>query len=187
MLSKYRFTDEFSPEHIPLNGLPNGWGRQYEVGPMFLLVANLLMGCEAPQPYYYRGMNLLDVEFVFADVEHGTYPNTGILNHPTNPIDQALFDGKWDVEAFGYAPASYYVWATQLAVEATGDNQFYTAQALTSIYMLEMMDEYERYHVWQMAVNAHNALLEHFPDAVSYLADGETYFPLWHHYRMRLW
>ena len=57
-------------------------------GPMFLLVANLLMGCEAPQPYYYRGMNLLDVEFVFADVEHGTYPNTGILNHPTNPIDQ---------------------------------------------------------------------------------------------------
>ena len=147
-------------------------------GLMFLLVANLLMGCEAPQPYYYRGMNLLDVEFVFADVEHGTYPDTGILNHPTNPIDQALFAGKWDVEAFGYAPASYYVWATQLAVEATGDNQFYTAQALTSIYMLEMMDEYERYHVWQMAVNAHNALLEHFPDAVSYLADGVTYFPL---------
>ena len=32
VLSKYRFTDEFSPEHIPLNGLPNGWGRQYEVG-----------------------------------------------------------------------------------------------------------------------------------------------------------
>ena len=29
-----------------------------------------------------------------------------------------------------------------------------------------------------MAVNAHNALLEHFPDAVSYLADGVTYFPL---------
>ena len=145
---------------------------------MFPLVANLFMGCEAPQPYYYRGMNLLDVEFVYADVEHGTYPNTGILNHPTNPIDQALFEGKWDVEAFGYAPASYYVWATQLAVEATGDNQYYTAQALTSIYSLDMMDEYERYHVWQMAVNAHTALLEHFPDSVSYLADGVTYFPL---------
>ena len=133
-------------------------------GPMFLLVANLLMGCEAPQPYYYRGMNLLDVEFVFADVEHGTYPNT--VSSTIQPIllIRLSLRGR-DVEAFGYAFASYYVWATQLAVEATGDNQFYTAQALTSIYMLQMMDEYERYHVWQMAVNAHN-VLKHFPDAV---------------------
>ena len=61
-------------------------------------------------------------------------------------------------------------------VELTGDNQYYTAQALTNMYLLEMMDEYERYHVCNGG--EHTALLEHFPDSVSYLADGVSYFPL---------
>jgi len=149
-------------------------------GPMFLLVANLLgFGCtEPPQPYLYRGMNLLDVEFVFVSEEHGAYPNTDILGDSTNPFPAPLFEQKWDVEAFGYTPASYYAWATQLAVEPIGDNQFYTAMALTNLYSQGMVDDYERYYVWKMAIQAHEALLIHFPDSVSYLADGVTNFPL---------
>ena len=32
VLSKFRLTDEFSPDHIPMAGWANDWGRQYEVG-----------------------------------------------------------------------------------------------------------------------------------------------------------
>ena len=146
-------------------------------GPMFLLVANVLLGC-APQPYYYHGFNLRSVEFVLTSDEQGIYPNNGILTDPNNPFPTPLFEGKWDIESFGYPPASYYAWATQLAVEPIGENQYYTALALSNLYNLDLVDEYERFYVWDMAVRAHESVLLHFPDSVSYLADGVSSFPL---------
>ena len=143
---------------------------------MFLLVANLL-GC-APQPYYYRGINLLSIEFELVSDEHGIYPNSEILGHETNPFPDPLFDGKWDIESFGHAPASYYAWASQIAVEPTGENQFYTAMALTNLYQFEMVDDYERYYVWKMAVQAHESVLINFPNSISYLADEISSFSL---------
>lgn len=145
-------------------------------GHMFLLLANLL-GC-APQPYYYHGFNLWSIEFVLISPEQGIYPNTDILSDPNNPFSQPLFDDKWEIEAFGYPPASYYAWATQLAVEPIGENQFYTAQALTNMYTLDLVDAHEKFYVWDMAVRAHEAVLLHFPDSVSYLADGVSSFSL---------
>jgi len=32
VLSKFRLTDENSPDHVTMSGWPNDWGRQYEVG-----------------------------------------------------------------------------------------------------------------------------------------------------------
>ena len=110
---------------------------------MFLLVANL-HGC-APQPYYYRGLNLLSIEFELVSDEHGIYPNSEILGHETNPFPDPLFEGKWDIESFGHAPASYYAWASQIAVEPTGENQFYTAMALTNLYQFEMVDDHKEF------------------------------------------
>ncbi len=147
-------------------------------GPMFLLLVNLFGCAEPPQPYFYRGLNLLSIEFEYVSSEHGVYPNTDILGDPTNPFPNPLFEQKWDVESFGYTPASYYVWATQLAVEPIGDNQYYTANALSNLYLQDMVDDHERFYVWEMAVAAHEALLTHFPDSVSYLADGVASYPL---------
>ena len=97
-------------------------------GPMFLLVASLL-GCAPPQPAYFEGMLLDDITFVYASDAHGIYPNTGILTDGSNPFaNRPLWAGKWDVESYGYPPASYYAWATQLAVEATGENQELSGQ-----------------------------------------------------------
>lgn len=143
---------------------------------MFLLVVSLL-GC-APQSYYYHGINLLSIEFTLASDEHGIYPNSQILGHETNPFPDPLFDAKWEIESFGHPPASYYAWASQIAVEPTGENQYYTAMALTNLYQFDMVDEYERYYVWDMAVRAHEAVLLNFSDSVSYLQDGVSSFPL---------
>ena len=145
---------------------------------MFLLVVSLL-GCTPPQPAYFEGMLLDDITFVYASDAHGIYPNTGVLTDESNPFaNRPLWAGKWDVESYGYPPASYYAWATQLAVEATGENQYYTATALSNLYLFQMVDAYEAPLVWNMAVEAHRSVLTNFPHSVSYLADGVTNFPL---------
>ena len=145
---------------------------------MLHLVVSLL-GCTHPQPVYYEGLSLASIEFVYVSPEHGTHPNTGILSDSNNPFaGSALWDDKWDVETYGHPPASYYAWATQLAVEPVGENQYYTASALTSMYNFQTVDLDYLPLVWKMAVNAHLSILENFPHSVSYLADEITSFQL---------
>ena len=143
---------------------------------MFSLVASLV-GC-LPAAEYDVGLDLAAIEFVYTDSSHGVHPSTGILQDPNNPFQPPMGEDRWRIESSGYAPARYYSWASQLAVEAIGENQYYTAAALSDMVILEALDPYELYFAWEMAVAGHQMVLDEFPESVSYLADGETSFPL---------
>ena len=143
---------------------------------MFSLVASLV-GC-LPAAVYDVGTELAEIEFVYTDSSHGVHPNTGVLFDSNNPFRPPMGEDRWRIESSSYAPARYYSWASQLAVEPIGENQFYTASALADMVTLEELDPYELYYAWEMAVAAHQAVLTYFPESVSYLADGVTDFPL---------
>ena len=53
-----------------------------------------------------------------------------------------------------------------------------TAAALHDMYLREESQPEDIYAVRDLAIDAYQALLDHFPGSVSYLADGETTFDL---------
>ena len=87
-------------------------------------------------------------------------------------------EGKWEVYDHGAWPASFYAWATELTAEPTGENQYYTAVCLHRIYDLERAEDSDLFFVRLMAIAAYQAVLDHFPDSVSYDASGSWSFPL---------
>ena len=146
---------------------------------MFTLAFSLF-ACEPLEPAEYDyGIRLDDLELILHSRNVGIHPSTSVLDVPENPFSNApLWDEKWVVEDAGFPPARFYGWATQLAVEPVGENQFYTARALDDCYQLGCVPSDQLYYVWQLAVDGYQAQLDHFPDGISYLADGETSFAL---------
>ena len=130
-------------------------------------------------------------EFVYGDVigqeplrlyseNVGVYPDTSVLEDPNNPFlgDIPVGDLKWDIESFGTDVAAFYSWASILAVEPTGEHQFYTAQNLANIYAngLAVQEDLER--VREQAIAAYQAVLDAFPDAESFDSSGTFAFEL---------
>ena len=64
------------------------------------------------------------------------------------------------------------------AYEPTGENQLYTGMALSDMWTFEEAKGADLVFVRQMAIDAFQSVLDNFPDSVSYLADGVTFFPL---------
>ena len=145
---------------------------------MFTLVYSLL-GCTTPEPAeFVYGFDMSALELNLMSPRMGIYPSTVVLEDPNNPFaDGPLWLDKWTVEETGYPAVRFYGWATQLAVEPIGENQFYTAKALDDCYRLSCVPSDQLYYVWQLAIDAYQAQLDHFPDSLGYLADGVTSFP----------
>lgn len=146
---------------------------------MFTLAFSLF-ACNPPEPAAYEyGINLDDVSLKLYSKDMGIHPSVSVLDAPENPFSNApLWDEKWVIEESGFPAVRFYGWATQLAVEPFGENQFYTAKALDDCYQVGCVQNDQLYFVWQLAVDAYQAQLDYFPNDVSYLADGETSFPL---------
>ena len=133
------------------------------------------MGCEPPDaPGYLYGVNLATVEFELTDLEMGVHPNQSVLEAENNPFQHA-FPGKevrWDINDGASDAAAFYSWATLLALEPTGENQFYTALKLKALYESSgTKSEYLPY-VRQMAVDGFQAILDHFPGSATYDVTG---------------
>ena len=143
---------------------------------MFGLVFSLVGCIEQPAEYQY-GVPIDDISFHVYHLEEGIYPSTVVLNNPNNPFERAEMELKWEIENHGVPDAKFYSWATNLAYQPNGEHQFYTAQALDLLYRTESVDREEMYALWQMAVDAYQAVLDHFPESVSY-TEQQVSFPL---------
>ena len=75
-------------------------------------------------------------------------------------------------------PSSFYLWATLLVREGQGEAQYFAATALSEIYAYGLASEAELPYVRLMAIAGFQSLLDNFPDAVSYNADGVSSYPL---------
>ena len=145
---------------------------------MFTLVFSLL-GCVSPEAAeYHYGFDISTLELKLSSPHMGVHPSQAVLEDPNNPFaNSPLWLDKWVIEDSGYPAVRFYGWATQLAVEPIGENQFYTAAAIDDCYRLSCVPPDQLYYVWLLAIDAYQAQLDHFPDALGYLADGETSFP----------
>lgn len=139
----------------------------------------LLAGCIEQPPDYVYGQDLDDLELVLWTRSVGVYPDTSILDDPNNPFVYGM-DGevKWDLLADGAMIPSFYAWGTSLAYIPTGENQFYTALSLAEIYIHQEAAEEDLYFVWALAIDGFQAVLDHFPDSVTYDATGTIATPL---------
>ena len=67
----------------------------------------------------------------------GVYPDTCILDDPNNPYARANVseDNKFELnDGAPSAKARFYMWATMLARNPSGENQYYTAVSLHEVY-----------------------------------------------------
>ena len=110
-----------------------------------LVFALLTAGCGGggePQP----ALNLSSVVFRVYATDEGVNPSQSVLSDPNNPFANVAVDDlanpspgnaialKWQLAQGAPAPAKFYAWATVLAGAPSGENQFYTADALNSVY-----------------------------------------------------
>lgn len=152
-----------------------------------LLVLFLALAACGPPAQYRFGTNVTGLRFKPVDATEGVYPSTSVTRDPANPFRFAgpnlknQPDGgigtKWQLlGSVGGVPA-FYAFATALAGEPSGENQLYTAQMLGEIAQSGAFDdEVTEAQVRSMAIAGYRASLDFFPNSVSYLGDGVTFF-----------
>ena len=144
------------------------------------LMLTALAACAETDPVYRYGFDLAELEFNLHTADMGVHPDKTVLEDPNNPFKWGSMeiDTKWDIENTGRVVARFYCWATMLAREPAGEHQYYTAEALADIWKTERADAVYLPFVKTMAIRGYQAVLDSFPDSVSYLPDGITSFPL---------
>ena len=146
---------------------------------MALSIALSLLACAEPGDYVY-GDTLDQIELNLSDETSGIHPSLAVMDDPNNPFRLARSgpETKWKIESAGQPIASFYSWATWLATEPTGEHQYYTALSLRSIFQRGLVDEEQLGQVRLMAIEGFRAVLEHFPDAVTYDFTGTVAYPI---------
>ncbi len=144
-----------------------------------LLLPVLLAGCIDEPPRYVYGTDLDDLELVLWSRSEGVYPDTSVLDDPNNPFASGVGgDIKWDlVSDQAWIPA-FYAWGTVLAYEPSGEAQFYAATSMAEIYRRQLAADDDLYFTWVIAVDGFQAVLDSFPDSVTYDATGTISYRL---------
>ena len=148
------------------------------------LILLLLLSTACERGGEYRlGVDLGAMEFNYFSESMGVYPDASVLDDPNNVFANGLNgETKWDLESnksqAGMTVACFYGWSTMLAFEPTGEHQFYTASALHDMYLRQESQPDDIYAVRDLALAGYQAILDHFPNSVSYLADGVSTFEL---------
>lgn len=138
--------------------------------------------CEIEAPEFRFGIPLGDLSFVVDSPDAGIHPNDDVLGDPNNPFARFDFPGleaRFAIRDTAGPVASFYAWASALAIEPNGENQFYTAEALEVIFQAELAPEEQLPTVREMAIRAYQSQLDNFPDAVSFVTEeASTFFRL---------
>jgi hypothetical protein len=136
------------------------------------------MGCAADGESW-SGEELPTELRLFSD-DIGVYPDRSVLDDPDNPFALgALADETiWELQSNGGNVAAFYAWATALARGPYGERQFYVALDLKAIYQLNQADEDDLPKVRDLAIRGFQAVLDYFPDAVTYDATGTIAYEL---------
>jgi hypothetical protein len=139
-----------------------------------------LGGCAVPAGEWVYGEALGDLEFHLVSLSMGVHPDQSVLLDPNNPFAEGGLDGdlRWDITSGGLPVPTFYAWATWLTAEPTGEAQFYTAQALHTIYDEGACANEDLFFVRGLAIDAYQAVLDHFPEDVSYDATGTIAYDL---------
>ena len=99
------------------------------------------MACEPlPAPTYEYGIQLNDLELNLITENVGVYPDTSVLLDPNNPFrDGIQGDGETRFQALDAGPIpGFYAFATANAIIPFGENQFYAADNLKTIYQRQL-------------------------------------------------
>jgi hypothetical protein len=110
----------------------------------------------------------------------GVYNDQSVLTDPDNPfaVSGVAQEDVWLIQARGGTVGAFYAWATSLARGANGERQFYTARDLQAIYESQTAVTEDLELVRTNAIAGYQAVLDHFPNDVTYAADGVTTYDL---------
>lgn len=145
----------------------------------WLLLALSMVACACgDDPDAVFGENISGLRFEFFHNDEGIHPSKVVLNNPRNPFRFVGVgqDTKFAILDGGGNAGAFYAWATLLANAATGEHQFYTAIKLRDIYESGEVEGPDRERVRQMAIRAFQAVLDDFPDAVTFDITGTQRF-----------
>jgi hypothetical protein len=141
------------------------------------VILTLLLACTDQAATWNVGQDLSDLAVVLSGADEGVHPSTSVLDSPYNPFDARVLSAKWDILASDCA-AGFYAFATALAVEPTGEHQYYAASCMQTLVQSARLRAEDDYLGWRIAVDGYQAVLDHFPDSVTYDATGTYAWPL---------
>ena len=138
----------------------------------------LMAGC-LPAAEYSYGVPMYEVEFELYSTDMGVYPDQSILVAPANPFAKSGVgqETKWDLLEDGPI-VGFWAFGTALVAIPTGEHQYYTASQLHAIYDDELAEPDDLVYVRDMAIRGYQAVLDYFPESVTYDATGRYSFPL---------
>ena len=136
-----------------------------------------LAGCTEEPATWDVGQNLAGLEVRLADDREGVYPSASVLDDPHNPFDTRVLGVKWEILASDPAPG-FYAFATALAVEPTGEHQYYAARCMHDLVEAGRLRAEDDYAGWRIAIDGYQAVLDAFPGSVTYDATGSYAWPL---------
>ncbi len=144
-----------------------------------LALAGVLAGCVDGPPYVYAE-RITGRTFAPLGAAVGVHPDQTVLLDPDKPFagEPIGADTRWDVEGSSDPVAAFYCWATLLATQPNGEHQYYAALNLQRIFDQGAADEADRPAVRAMAIAAYQSVLDHFPESVTFSADGVVAFGL---------
>ena len=85
-----------------------------------------IAGCEIDAPEFRFGTPLPGLEFNLHSSDAGIFPNDDVLADPNNPFAEVGFpslENRFAIRDAAGPVASYYAWASALAVEPNGDRK----------------------------------------------------------------
>ena len=79
------------------------------------------------------------------------------------------FENKFDLNDAAPGPkAKFYLWATALAKQPSGENQYYTARALHELWDEQVTAGFGDPIIQEQAIKAYRAVLDHFIDEATF-------------------
>ena len=141
---------------------------------LFVGLALLAAACGGDDEQYRFGFNTTGIQFEFFNETEGIHPSEVTLDNPRNPFREFVIgaDTKFDILDDGGNAAAFYAWATVLAGQPTGENQFYTATKLRDIVQANEVAQEDRETVRQMAIEGFQRVLDCFPNSVFFDVTG---------------
>jgi hypothetical protein len=146
-----------------------------------LVLASLLAGgCELEPGQYRFGVSLPGLRFQVLSDDVGVHPSQDVLGDPLNPFrHEGVGDAtKWQILTGGGPVAAFYAWGTLLARVPTGEHQLYTARSAADVYASYPLSDADRPRVRAIALRGYQAVLDAFPDSVTYDATGTIAYRL---------
>jgi len=136
---------------------------------LIALASVALVACEeAPPPRYEYGMVLDDLELQLISDTVGVWPDRSVIFDPNNPFRSGIsVEGKFEAFRAGHI-AGFYGFASALANEPTGENQYYTARSLADVHRRRLADPDDLALVRQLAIAGFQNVLDEFTGAISF-------------------